>query len=218
MGGAGFAPLSAGSFDHVLVIPKKLSVGRTVRDRLVFASTWDMGATSGSMNFYVARNGVTNSSAWSTFAGIYDSFKVNGIRVRMFFPQEGAMIPGVTKIGANTLAQYPGLVAATYDNDAQPPSTISAMVRYDATQYLTPTGECSLSLPVLPLASMQGSTTSAASVVTSSEWCDIATPVGVLGGINFVQDKVATTGASTAGTLLAVSVVIEYDVTFRERI
>jgi len=214
MAGAGFAPVSSGSYEHVLAIPPRLSTGRTVREHLVLNTTWDMGDSTGALTFPVNRNSVSSASAWSTFAALYDSFRVNGMRIRIFFPQEGAMVPGVTKVGANTLVKYPACVVATYDNDAVPTSTLAGAIRYDATQYLTPTGECIVSLPRLPKASVYNTIGS----ISSTEWIDVSTPTGLLGAVNLIQDKQASTGASTSGTLLAVTIVVEFDVTFRERV
>lgn len=190
--------------DHI-AIPK--GGGRDtqqVRARLTTFRPWTVTATS---QFVVTRLPNT-ATEWTAYAGIYDQYKVNGMRVIACFPKDGAINLATT---SGTFTQYPVGLAWSYDNDTLAGAgSVSQTWGYSTTALEAPVGVVSYSIPSLPVGASYGDTTG---YILTSEWTDCAAPDALAGVVTAYLDRVVNT---TIGPY-NVSVFIEWDVTFRGR-
>jgi hypothetical protein len=174
------------------------------RQRLVLFSGWNLG----NQNVIFPRS-PRQTSDWSTFAGLYDQYKVVGMRVTVFFPPPALAVP----ISTATVTAWPRAAFACYDNDSScssPPTlTTTAIVDYDTYRALPTFGSSSYEFSKLPISFVQG--------VGSCEWLDTAGGSSLLtadSGNVYISSDIAYSGSSTQ----TMSVLLEYDVCFRARI
>jgi len=171
------------------------------RVRLTLTSQWDI--TTQTRVFLRQPGGATE---WSTYAAIYDQFKVNGMRVATAFPTDGVIADASQ---SNQFFSYPAAVLFAYDNDSiTAPSGLNTTWGYSTVAEERPMGLGSYSVPTLPLGAVYGDTTG---YINSAEWTDVATP-GALAGCAWGQlDQAATCTTSH----YPITCFQEWDVTYR---
>jgi len=191
--------------DHVVTLTSVPKLMREVRVRLTTTGIEDLQLVG---SYFYGRNPVA-ASAYASYAGQYDQFKVMGMRLTYCFPKSGA----IAATGMNTTV-WPNVAVFYYDNDSdQPVNTMSAATDYASASYSSCQGVTSYSLPSLPTA-MANTASIAGGVNLSTEWIDCNYPTALYGGIGVQLDK---TAVSTVMTLPKVEIILEYDVMFRGR-
>lgn len=187
-----------------------------IRVRMTYSATWNTTSVAG---FVAQRNPSTSAPSWTSFAGRYDKFRVNGMRLRVFLPSD-AIVVGMPmgSAASGLLTEVPGSVTFYYDNDtAGTVATLGAANGFDNMLSLAPRGECGYGVSKLPT-SMVAGFTGAGGSLSSSEWCDTAVPANVYGGIGVILDRVyAGLWGTPPATLSQVRYLVEWDVSFSAR-
>lgn len=189
--------LSVEGTDH---IARPLGGGKDTqmtRARLSTYGSWNITASSSQT---IGRNPQT-SLEWATYSNIYDQYKVNGMRVRLFFPK--FIVSG----GGFTV--YPEFVVCAFDNDSiAAPASIAATMGLSTMMVEAAEGIVSYSCPTLPIGTNYGA--SALGYISSAEWTDVASPQALAGIITCWLTRVAAIpGGYSIGFL------VEHDVTFK---
>jgi len=202
--------------DHAVVAVSNTARTNETRARLTAATTWDIQASTG----IIARRYPSGAAEWSSYSVLYDRYKVNAMRVRVFFPK--AMALGDTvwtgSTAADSVVAIPHLVTAFYDNDQITglPTTYGPSSQYATAAFSAPDGEFSYSV-TLPMG-QQYTNSLTGSVMLSSEWTDMATPDTLYGAVAMNIDLlVGFNGAGTYPGFTTCPVIYEYDVTFQGR-
>jgi len=184
-----------------------------MRTRMTLGGVWD---TANNQQYIARRSDCFSSPEWSSIANLYDRFKVNSMRVRVFYPRyrrDQTYTAG--GIPSTSVASYPLLAIFAYDNDQNTgfPSTIGIVSEYGTAGMFSPAGEVSytVDLPTAQLSPAVG-----VSVVTS-EWCDVAYPTSLSGAVFMTHDQVLVYGLGSTTSFSMVPVIVEYDVTFEGR-
>lgn len=179
-----------------------------VRARLTQFTTWTLTA---SQQILIPRR-PDAALEWTTYAAIYDQFKVNGIKVTYAFPKYMvANTASVTGVLAQELLSYPELVVFAYDNDSiAAAASFAATVGYSTAKVSSCDGLVSYNLPTLPKGATYGA--SALGYINSSVWQDVATPASLAGVITAWVNKATGTNS---GSAYAINVVVEWDVSFK---
>lgn len=182
---------------HVAVIPRAPK-SDTARERLVQFGTW----TPPSVAFQTFARNPSNASEWLAFAGLWDRFRVNAMRLRVFFP----------KYLAPAAASQIAGIGAIYDNDADPATfvlTPAAIVEYSEAVFSEGYGLFDFKIPSLPKGQLFTATV-AGGTVASSEWTDCAQPLQLAGTILLSYLGVPHSASTVA-------FILEWDVTFQGR-
>lgn len=199
--------------EHSAVLKSSL-VHSLIRARCVLATS--ISLASGTSDFFFTRV-PTGSPSFAKFQTLYDQFKINGMRISLTVPK---LEIGVSTIGsspAGLLTNGPSVVQFTYDNDAAGVVSYANAAGYDNLRRFSPTGMCAYAVKHLPPAMMAGSTLTGGAVM-SSEWCDCAYATNVYGGVTMSFDRAFSGTWGVAPTLLnQVTILVEYDVTFRSK-
>jgi len=197
-----------GGSDHIAIPKGGGKDMQELRARLTSTGTWDMASSS---TIYAKRDPQT-AIEWSSYSGIYDQFKVNGMRLSLAFPKNaptGFVASGV--VGSN-FSIWPNSVVLCYDNDSiVVPSSLSQAFGYSTAMVESPFGLVSYSLPTLPVGAAYGDLTG---YINSAEWSDVASPGALSGIASGYLDQNPLSLAPDSG-LTTVSVLVEWDVTFR---
>jgi hypothetical protein len=199
--------------EHSVTVRMPFKVKEELRIRLTGKTTWN---TTSVGNFLMPRN-PSIASNWSKAAGLYDEFKVIGMRMRVAFPKYITLGDSAGSAPISSIAEMPASVAFAYDNDSNTPPGYTALFGYDESRVDYPDGLCVFGVSKLPLASIAGSTGVGGSLATA-EWCDTTYPANMYGSIFCQIDRLysGSWGVSPA-TLASITVLYEWDVVFRGR-
>jgi hypothetical protein len=200
-----------------VTIPKAVPLP-PIRVRVTYQAVWNATSVG---SFVVPRDPSTLSTSWASFAGRYDQFKVNGMRVRVFLPKDGLVI-GLPMGGVvpGVLTEKPTTIAFCYDNDSSgTPVSFGTIFGFDQCLALTPEGECGFGVAALPLSMVTGYTGGPGGSESTAEWIDTASPENLLGGITVCLDRlyVGLWSTTPPTTLSQVPYVIEWDCSFVAR-
>lgn len=158
---------------------------------------------------------------WSSFSTIFDSFRVNALRVRFAFPDNNMDGIGLTDalMAPILLLDKPTSAVVMYDNDSfSTPSSYQVACEFDNSQIIPTHGVQSYEVGLSKLKAQNQVITLANYV--EGEWCDCATPTNVVGAISMLLDRplVATNPLQALPNCVrSVITVQEWDVTFRSR-
>jgi hypothetical protein len=193
-----------GGMDHIAVPKGGGRDTQMVRARLSSYTTWPL---SGALQYVIPRQ-PNSALEWNNYAGIYDQFKVNGMRVISAWPSDGTL--GNSSYTAQ-FTSYPVVLLQSYDNDSQSGTgSLAVSWGFSTVAAERPIGLLSYSLPTLPEGASYGATFGTG-YINSAEWTDCATPTALSGCVTMYLDRlaVAVTGAFSS------TILIEWDVTFR---
>jgi len=184
------------------MVPPSASVVET-RQRLVVVSSID--TTLSGKN--VARD-PSSCPDWSSYTSLYDTFRVNGMRVRVFVPKWEILN------GSSALSNWPALLCMFYDNDNSPsgaPLSLPVAAEYPNSMFSHPDGEVAFTASGLPPAMTY--TGGVSGTLVTSEWTDMASPGNLYGYVGIALNNLSVGAAS----ITTWPVVVEYDITFRGR-
>lgn len=194
--------LSTSGSDHVgRPIGGGIDIQAT-RARLTWTGSWDITAAQGQ----VWNRQPSLATEWSTYASIYDQYKVNGMKITWHVPKY--VLP--VTAAADGVATWPDALHVCYDNDsiALPAGGAPSVIGYSNYQCLPFDGVVSYACKTLPEGANYGDTTG---YINSAKWCDVNHPDALAGTIMVYQNKAAVT---TVAPWL-ITFVVEYDVTFK---
>jgi len=201
--GGGSKLLTTSGQDH---IARPLGGGKDtqmVRARLTAISNWDIVTAQ----YHETGRRPDAAQEWSEYAGLYDQFKVNGMRCSYAYPK---YLVGSPTGGIVGFEGYPRSVVIAYDNDSiTQPGSYLQNYGYSTAVLEAPDGIVSYSIPTLPMGANYGDTTG---YINSAEWSDCGTPSGLAGVVTAYHDVVALLNAPSSFTIICLH---EWDVTFR---